>query len=40
MRSHRDAAVGMIGVDKRAGRYRGRPPKLTGAQIREAEKML
>jgi len=25
---------------KRAGRHLGRPPKLTGAQIREAEKML
>ncbi len=30
------------GIDeaKRAGRHLGRPPKLTGAQIREAEKML
>ena len=36
----RERQRGGIEAAKRAGRHLGRPPKLTGAQIREAEKML
>ncbi len=36
----RERQRGGIEAAKRAGRHLGRPPKLSGAQIREAEKML
>lgn len=36
----RERQRGGIDAAKRAGRHLGRPPKLTGAQIREAAKML
>jgi len=36
----RERQHGGIDAAKRAGRHLGRPPKLTDAQVREAEKML
>jgi putative DNA-invertase from lambdoid prophage Rac len=36
----RERQRGGIDAAKRAGRHLGRPPKLTGAQIREAAKMM